>query len=51
MRLPVQVPKDITEEQLRPYFETCGDIEHINILRTQQGQSAGTSAAAFFDLV
>lgn len=37
----VQVPRDITEEQLRPLFEPYGDIEHINILRTHRGQSAG----------
>lgn len=39
--LCVQVPRDITEEQLRPLFEPYGDIEHINILRTHRGQSAG----------
>lgn len=39
--LPLQVPRDITEEQLRPLFEPYGDIEHINILRTHRGQSAG----------
>ena len=37
----VQVPRDVTEEQLRPLFEPYGDIEHINILRTHRGQSAG----------
>lgn len=36
-----QVPRDITEEQLRPMFASCGEILHLNILRTQRGQSAG----------
>jgi len=43
--LPVQVPRDITEEQLRPLFEPYGDIEHINILRTHRGQSAGVQSS------
>lgn len=36
-----QVPRDVTEDMLRPFFEPYGEIEHINILRTQRGQSAG----------
>ena len=36
-----QVPRDVTEENLRPLFEPYGDIEHINILRTHRGVSAG----------
>ena len=37
----LQVPRDISEDMLRPFFEPYGEIEHINILRTQRGQSAG----------
>ena len=37
-----QVPRDITEEQLAPLFEECGEVLHLNILRTQKGQSSGT---------
>lgn len=36
-----QVPRDITEEQLAPLFEECGEVLHLNILRTQKGQSSG----------
>ncbi|CAK0784107.1 hypothetical protein CVIRNUC_007310 [Coccomyxa viridis] len=42
-----QVPRDVTEEQLRPLFEPYGDIEHINILRTHRGQSAGCAFVQF----
>ena len=38
----MQVPRDVTEDMLKPYFTPYGDIEHINILRTQRGQSSGT---------
>ena len=37
----VQVPRDVNEEVLRPLFQPYGEIEHISILRTQRGQSAG----------
>lgn len=37
----MQVPRDVTEEMLRPHFAMYGDIEHINILRTPRGLSAG----------
>ena len=37
----MQVPRDVSEDMLRPFFEPYGEIEHINILRTQRGQSAG----------
>jgi len=36
-----QVPRDVSEDMLKPYFTPYGDIEHINILRTQRGQSSG----------
>ncbi|BDA45123.1 probable CUGBP Elav-like family member 2 [Coccomyxa sp. Obi] len=42
-----QVPRDVTEETLRPLFEPYGDIEHINILRTHRGQSAGCAFVQF----
>ncbi|KAK9821938.1 hypothetical protein WJX81_005523 [Elliptochloris bilobata] len=34
-----QVPRDVSEDALRPFFEPYGEIEHINILRTHRGQS------------
>ena len=37
----LQVPRDITEDTLKPLFSPYGEIEHINILRTQRGLSAG----------
>ena len=39
--LCLQVPRDVDEETLRPLLQTYGKIEHINVLRTQRGQSAG----------
>ncbi|KAK9851890.1 hypothetical protein WJX84_005735 [Apatococcus fuscideae] len=36
-----QVPREVAEEHLQPFFAPFGDIEHINVLRTQRGQSAG----------
>lgn len=42
----LQVPRDVTEETLRPLFEPWGDIEHINILRTHRGQSAGNPSTS-----
>ena len=40
-RSTLQVPRDVTEEQLAPLFEQCGEVLHLNILRTQKGQSSG----------
>ena len=42
------MPRDVTEEDLRPLFEPYGDIEHINILRTHRGQSAGEAPCTAF---
>lgn len=42
-----QVPRDITEEQLAPLFEECGEVLHLNILRTQKGQSSGCAFVQF----
>lgn len=39
----LQVPRDITEEQLAPLFDQCGEVLHLNILRTQKGQSSGVT--------
>lgn len=40
----LQVPRDITEEQLSPLFDQCGEVLHLNILRTQKGQSSGATS-------
>ena len=41
-----QVPRDVSEDALRPFFEPYGEIEHINILRTHRGQSAGAGCCS-----
>ena len=43
----LQVPRDITEEQLAPLFDQCGEVLHLNILRTQKGQSSGMAWLLF----
>jgi len=41
-----QVPKHVTEVDLRPLFEPYGEIMCLNVLRTQRGQ--GPSAGCAF---
>ena len=41
-----QVPKHVTEMDLRPLFEPYGEIMCLNVLRTQRGQ--GPSAGCGF---
>lgn len=42
----LQVPKHVTEMDLRPLFEPYGEIMCLNVLRTQRGQ--GPSAGCGF---
>ena len=42
----MQVPKHVTEVDLRPLFEPYGEIMCLNVLRTQRGQ--GPSAGCAF---
>jgi hypothetical protein len=44
--VPKQVPKHVTEVDLRPLFEPYGEIMCLNVLRTQRGQ--GPSAGCAF---
>ena len=45
-----QVPKHVTEVDLRPLFEPYGEIMCLNVLRTQRGQGP-SAGCAFVEVV